>query len=233
VARTERPWIVTPHAPIEKVTDNLWAVESAVPGVPIKRRMSVIKLGDGRLVFFHAVPLDDKTLEEVTAWGKPAFLFVGHANHGIDATPFQKKLGLKLLGPRRNEGPMRKKFSLDGTFEAFDGDPSVEIESIPGAKTGEPVVTVRSGPDRRASLLFCDAFQNNPTGALVMRLAGFVGSPRIPIVFRLLFVDDKRALKACFERLAKTPNLQNLVPCHGDIIRSDAAATLARAAAVI
>src|SRR4051812_33871918 len=93
MAKSARPWIVTPHGPIEELDENLWTVESKVPGVPIRRRMAIIKRSDGTLAFFHAVPLDEAALARVTAWGKPAILVLGHDQHGIDATPFAGKLG--------------------------------------------------------------------------------------------------------------------------------------------
>jgi hypothetical protein len=46
MAKAPRPWIVTRHGPIEKLEDNLWVVEGDVPGVPFRRRMSIIRRGD-------------------------------------------------------------------------------------------------------------------------------------------------------------------------------------------
>ncbi len=43
MAKPPRPWIVTHHDPIEKLDDNLWTVSGKVPGVPIQRRMSIVK----------------------------------------------------------------------------------------------------------------------------------------------------------------------------------------------
>src|SRR3954467_1700297 len=85
MAKARRSWIVTKHGPLQKIEDNLWAVEGKVPGVPIQRRMVIARKGDGSLVFFHAIPLDDKTLEEVRSLGKPAYLVLGHHQHAIDA----------------------------------------------------------------------------------------------------------------------------------------------------
>ena len=59
MAKARRPWIVTKHGPLEQLDDNLWSVESAVPGMPMPRRMCIAKMADGKLVFFHAVPLED------------------------------------------------------------------------------------------------------------------------------------------------------------------------------
>src|SRR5947207_13659872 len=93
-----RPWTVTPHDPIEKLDDNLWAVSSKVPGVPIRRRMAIVKRSDGGLLFYHAVPVDDRTLEEIRAWGRPEILVVAHDQHGIDAQAFRDQPRLKLHG---------------------------------------------------------------------------------------------------------------------------------------
>ena len=67
-----RPWIVTPHGPIEKLEDNLWAVQGDVPGIPFKRRMFIIKRSDGTLMFFGmAIPLEEAMLAEVTELAFP------------------------------------------------------------------------------------------------------------------------------------------------------------------
>ena len=83
MAKPPRPWIVTPHDRIEKLDDNLWAVESAVPGVPVRRRMCIVKRTDGQLLFLNAVPLDDQSLAEVSAWGRPAFLVIRTISTGV------------------------------------------------------------------------------------------------------------------------------------------------------
>jgi|SRR5579859_3725681 len=225
-----RPWTVTPHDPIEKIDDNLWAVESPVPGVPIRRRMCIIKRSDGQLLFHNAVPLDDQTLAEVTAWGKPAFLVIPHDQHGIDAHGFQQKLGVKIYGPKKSEAKLRARWEVAGTIEELPPDPAVMFESLDGTKTGEPVGIVRSGD--RVSLLFADAYQDN-TGyklPLPLRMLGFGGGPKIVPIFKWLFTQDKAALKAHFDRLAALPGLERIVPCHGAIKRSDAAATLKQVA---
>ena len=230
MAKTARPWTVTPHDPLQKLDENLWAVESPVPGIPIRRRMCIVKRSDGQLLFLNAVPLDDKTLAEVTAWGKPAFLVIPHDQHGIDAHGFQQKLGVKIYGPKKNEAKMRAKWDVAGTIEDLPADPSVKFESLDGTKTGEPVGVVRSG--NRVSLLFSDAYQDN-TGyklPLPLKMLGFGGGPKIVPIYKFLFTKDKAALKAHFERLSALPGLERIVPCHGAITSSDAAATLKRVA---
>jgi hypothetical protein len=54
-------------------------------GTGMDRRMSIIRLGDGRLVFHNAIPLDDHALAQVIAWGKPSILIVPMHLHATDA----------------------------------------------------------------------------------------------------------------------------------------------------
>src|SRR5947209_15898064 len=40
-----RPWIVTPHRPLEKLDDNLWALDADMPNkAPFNRRMAIARL---------------------------------------------------------------------------------------------------------------------------------------------------------------------------------------------
>lgn len=231
MAKPPRPWTVTPHDPLQKLEDNLWAVESRVPGLPIRRRMCIVKRSDGQLTFLNAVPLDDAALAEVTAWGQPAFLVIPHHQHGIDANGFVEKLGVKIYGPKANQEKMRAKWSVAGTLEELPADPNVKFESLDGTKTGEPVGIVRSGG--RVSLLFNDAYQDN-TGyplPLPLRMLGFGGGPKVVPMFKWLFTRDKAALKAHLDRLAALPGLERIVPCHGAITTGGAAETLKKVAA--
>jgi hypothetical protein len=227
MAKTPRPWIVTPHSPFQKLEDNLWLVENTIPGTPMMRRMSIIKRADGTLVFYQAIPLDDASLAEVKAWGKPAVLVVPHDQHGLDARAFAEKLGVKIYGPKRNEAKMRAKFELAGTIEDLPKDPAVTFESMDGTKTGEPVAIVRSGSGR-VSLIFADAYMATPSEgtAFLIRLAGFAGGPKVVPMFRMFFLKDKKALRSHFERLASLPGLAHLIPCHGVIESKDAPGTL-------
>lgn len=227
-----RPWIVSPHGPIDKLDDNLWLVEGAVP-VPggIRRRMAIIRRSDGTLLFFHAMPLADPELAEVTAWGKPAVLVVGHDQHAIDAVPFAARLGLKIYGPAQNAGKLRARLDLAGTLSDLPADPAVRFEEMAGTKTGEAVAIVQSAGG--VSLLFSDCVQHSPAETMLwpFRLLGFAGGPKVVPVFRLLFMSDRQALRGHLERLAGTANLARLIPFHGTITASDAAATLRALAA--
>jgi hypothetical protein len=230
--KPERPWIVSPHGPIVKHEENLWSVQGRLPGGPITRRMAIARRRDGTLIFYHPMPLEERALAEVLAWGRPAQLVVAHAAHGIDAIPFAKRLGIGIYGPRADEARLRRRFPMAGFLEDLPADPDVSFESLAGTKQGDPVELVRSGG--KLSLVFSDAIQAHGDDAMaIFRLLGFRGPPRVVPIFRLLFTSDRAALKAHLTRLAERPGLARLVPCHGYIEEQDAAGALRRAAAAL
>jgi hypothetical protein len=232
MAKPPRPWIVTPHGPLRKLEPNLWTVEGRLPGATITRRMAIVRRRDGTLVFYHAIPLEERTLAEVLAWGRPAQLVVAHSAHGLDAAAFAKRLGVTLHGPRADEQGLRARFELAGFLEDLPRDPDVAFESLEGTKSGEPVEVVHS--EGRVSLVFADAIQaHGQEQPLIFRLLGFAGEARVVPVFRFLFMRDRAALKAHLARLAETPGLARLVPCHGAIVEDDPAGALRRAAAAL
>jgi len=229
--RSHRPWIVTPHRPIEKLDENLWALSSSLPGVTFTRRMSMVRLADRRIVFLDAVPMDEATLAEVRAWGTPALLVVTNGFHRLDVHAFREKLALTLLAPAKSAGRVRRAVRVDGTLEALPADPALRADPLDGVRSGEAVFHVR-GRAGAVTLIFSDALMNlqGPL-PLWMRLLRYHKGPKVTPVFKLFVAKDRRALRAHLERLAETPGLGRLVFCHGETIESDAALALRRAAA--
>ena len=230
--RVPRPWTVSPHGPIVKLESNLWVVEGAVP-VPggIKRRMAILRRGDGSLIFFHAMPLDEAAMGEIAAWGRPTTLVLGHDQHAIDAEPFATRLRLTIYGPAPNLAKLRARgLEITGSLAELPADPHVRFEEVEGTRTGEAVGIVTSND--RVSLLFADCCQNSPAAGMVfpLRVLGFAGGPKVVPVFRVLFMSDRARLRAHLERLTALPGLARLVPFHGSVVEADAGAALRRAA---
>lgn len=234
MAKAPRPWIVTPHGKLEKLEDNLWAVEGNVPGAPFRRRMCIVRRADGTLLFFNAMPLEDTVLREVRSLGKPGALVVPHDQHMIDAHAFAEKLDVPLYGPKDCEQKIRERAPMAGTLEALPPDPALSIEPVVGVKNGEPALFVTSGSGR-VSLLVSDVLMNNSKDAVgfLPRLLGFAGKLKVVPVFRMLYLKDKPALRAQLERWAGLPGLARLVPAHGSVAESGVADGLGMAAATL
>ena len=189
-------------------------------------------MSSGDLLFFNAIPLEDEILEEVRAWGRPAHLVVPHHQHMIDAHAFREKLGLKLFGPKECEREICARAELEGTLEAIPADANVTVQAVPGVKLGEPAIIVRSGGGTRTSLLFGDVIQNNPKSStkFVFRMMGFAGGPKVVPVFKMMFMKDKPRMKDQLVAWSELPGLTRLVPCHGEIVSTEASGALRAAA---
>ena len=229
-----RPWTVTRHEPIEELEENLWAVNGDVPGFPVGsgmlRRMCIIKLSDGRLVFYNAMPLEDEALAKVRAWGTPSILIAPIYFHTMDVPAFQEKLGLQTFITKSAVPLLKPSVPNVLPLEELPQDPTLTFEILNGTKFGEPVFTVYSG--RRASLIFCDAFQNNrpgfAMGGFMFKLMGFTSAKqgKTPPFYKWRAVQDKKAVQRDLLRLADTKGLARLIPSHGLIVSQDPADVL-------
>lgn len=226
-----RPWIVLPHGPLERLEENLWAVTGTLPRGGMDRRMAVIRLSDGRLVFHNAIPLAERERAELAAWGRPAFLVVPNGLHRLDVHAFRARHpGLRVVCPDAVRAAVEAKVQVDGGLDLLPADPAIAAVPLEGVRRGEAVLLVRSADGARATLVFGDAVMNLPhrpgPEGLLLRLLGSSGGPRVTRIARWLVVADRRALAAHLERLAATPGLVRLLPSHGEDVRADAPAVL-------
>jgi hypothetical protein len=238
MANSPRPWIVTPHGPIEKLDDNLWAVESPVPGIPgggFPRRMSIVRRSDGTLLLHNAIPLDEAGLRALAALGRPELLALPSPFHCIDAHAMRAKLGLKVFAPAASAAQIGARVEVDGMLEALPPDPAVRFVPLAGVTGGEGTLVIESGAPSRTSLVLGDVLLNLPHirgfWGLVWRLGGFTGGPRCGPAWLKRVVTDRRSLRDSLEQLAQTPGLHRLVPSHGEIIEREPAAVVQKVAA--
>jgi hypothetical protein len=232
-----RPWTVLPHRPLEKIQENLWTVEADLPQGPLKRRMGIVRLRSGQLVFLNAVALDAPAMREIERWGEPAFALAGNGYHRIDLGAYKARYpGLRILAAP----PARKRVGavapVDGWLELLPREPEVAVAIVGGTKMGDVVCTARAG--ERASLCFPGDVLMNVQPArgfpgLLLRLLGFVGELRVPRLIRWIGVKDGPALKAQLLRLADTPGLQHVFTCHGPVVSVNPSGALRRAASAL
>src|SRR5438045_3045689 len=155
-----RPWTVLPHQPLEKLQPNLWTVEANAPQGPIKRRMGIARLGDGRLLFLNAIALDEPSMKQIEAFGEPAFALAPNGFHRVDLGSYKVRYPkLRILagpGARRRVGEI---VQVDGFLDLLPADTDVRVTEVGGSKMGDVVAAVRSGA--RASLVFPGAVLTN------------------------------------------------------------------------
>jgi hypothetical protein len=237
MAEAPRPWIVTPHGPLERLEENLLVVTATLPKMRgMNRRMAVVRLGDGRLVFHNGIPLGEPELAELARFGEAAFLVVPNGFHRLDVHAFRERFpGLRVIAPALAARRVGEVVRVDGGFELLPPDPALVVEPLGGLRSGEVALVVGSGAGHaRRSLLFGDAVFNLPHAkgldGLVLRLLGSSGGPRTSRLFRLVAVGDRGRFRESLVRLAATPGLVRLVPSHGADVIDDPAGTLLRIA---
>jgi hypothetical protein len=220
-------WTVLAHGPIERLAENLWWVQGALPGMSLKRVMTIARLGDARLVIHNGIALSEPAMREIEAWGTPAFLLVPSPHHRLDAPAYKRRYpALRVLTPRGARSGVEQVMQVDGSYEDFHADDSVRLEPLRGVNDAEGVMFVRSSDG--LSIVLNDALFNmdrkrDVLGFLFTTLMGSAPGPRVSRLAKLLLVKDKPALKQEFARLAELPDVQRVIVAHEKVAAGPAA----------
>jgi hypothetical protein len=225
MAKCFTEWTVLPHDPIEKVADNLWRVSGLMNDGKLQRQMVLARMKDGGVIVHNAIALDEASMKEIDAWGKPTVLFVPNAFHRQDAAIWKKRYpDIQVVAPAGGRKRIEKVVPIDATIEEAKGDDTARLKPLAGAP-GVGVLEVRSGGDLTA--VFCDAILN------MKRQKGFMGfllAPTgvvaVPRVARMMIVKDKRAFARQIGELADAPGLKRIMFAHGKPVDTDAAGEL-------
>lgn len=237
--RTSDEWKVLEHGPIGKLTDRLWRVEGMVPGMSLRRVMTVAKRASGGLMIHSAIALNDSEMAELEAWGEPELLLIPSGYHRLDAPAYKKRYpALQVFAPRGSRSKVEEVIRVDGTYEDVPKDDVVQAFTLPGTGEREGALLVRS--DDGVTLVLNDVVMNmdrrkDVLGYLFTTLLGSAPGPRVSRLSKLAIVKDRAALKAELLRLAALPDLARLVVSHDKVTsgRSEARSALEQAAAYL
>jgi len=235
MAKVDDSWKVGEHGALEPLAENVWRVEGGLPGISLRRTMTVAKRDDGGLVIHSAIALDDARMEELSRLGKLAYLIVPNGFHRLDAPRFKKRHPeLKVLAPAGSRKRIEKVIACDGTLDDFPPDGSVRFEKLDGINDAERAMIVRSKDGVTLVLndcVFDMDVKKDFMGRLVNGLLGAQGGPRVSRLFRLAVVKDKKALRAQLERYAALPDLARLIVSHEKLNRGADAVNALKTAA--
>lgn len=229
MAKCFTEWTVLAHEPIEKHSRHLWSVSGKMPGGN-QRRMTIAKRADGGLVIHNAIALADEQMREIEAFGKPAYLVVPNSFHRMDAIIYKQRYPkLEVLCPQSARKRVSAIVPVAGHLGEMPKDGIVDMFHIRGMKEREGAIVVRE--DGTSALVFNDALLNVPQGSGIvnwfMAPTGTLGVPRFA---RWMLAKSSAEMKEHLLELAKTPQLGHVVPGHGDVIATNAAAQLTTAA---
>ena len=237
MAKAHASWTVLPHAPIEKLAENLWRVEGSLDNMPLKRVMTVAKRADGGLVVHNAIALDDASMAELDAWGEVAAIVVPNGYHRLDAPSFALRYpDAQIFAPAGVRKKVEEVVTVHGTYEDFVPDDAVSLIPLDGTAGGEGVMTVVS--EDGVTLVFNDAIFNMPhltgmQGFMLKHVTKSTGGPRVSRVGRLFLVKDRPAFRAALAALADTPDLVRVIVSHHEMISSHPREALLQAAQTI
>lgn len=216
MAKTLTQWTVLPHRALERVSPSIMTIDGDIPMplTTLERRMTVVRLRDGRLVVYGAMALDETQMRALEAFGTPAFLIVPSHFHRADAFVWKQRFpGSVVVAPSGARAQVERVVPVDTSAPEFDDD-AVRFVEVPGTGGRESALEVRESG--RLTLILNDIVGNLPEShGFVLRALGFATAvPRIPRAAKLSLVKDASALRARFEAWAAEPVARILVS-HG------------------
>ncbi|MEP7063242.1 MAG: hypothetical protein ABI881_12670 [Betaproteobacteria bacterium] len=224
-------WKVLPHGKLTPVDDNMLTVtgEIDMPLMKLQRRMTVVRLADGRLIVFSAIALDDDEMAALERFGRLAFLIVPNDHHRLDARIWKDRYpALQVIAPEGARDAIAETVPVDLVAPDF-GDPDVQFVTVPGTRGREAALVV--GSNQGTTLVLNDVVANirdaSGFAGWLLRIAGFAGDEaHIPKVAKMAMIDDTRALRAQLLAWAGIASLKRVLVSHGAPIEDNPRAVL-------
>jgi hypothetical protein len=220
---TAEKWKVLPHGPLSALDDGILTVEGRIhmPLMELPRRMTVVRLSDGRLVVWSAIALEENEMARLEAQGRPAFLIVPNDHHRLDARAWKERYPqLIVVAPEGARDKVAEVVPVDSTAPDF-ADASVQFMAVAGTRGHEAALVVHrpAGSTLVLNDLVGNIRHEQGFGGWLLRLLGFAGdSAHIPAPVKLMLVKDSDALRTQLLQWAELASLKRIVVSHGATI---------------
>jgi hypothetical protein len=224
-------WTVLPHGKLLHLEDDVLSVVGKLhmPLGDYPRRMTVVRLMDGRLVIYSAIALDEAEMEELESFGRPSYLVVPNELHRLDAKIWKDRYPqLVVVAPSGVRDKVEDVVHVDCTTVDFR-DPRVSFVTVPGIDEHEAALLIRStmGTTLVVGDLIWNLDDRPGFGGWIMKALGFTGDePKIPPLVKMRRIKDKDALRDQLEAWSQIGDLQRIVVAHGDVVTRDPAGAL-------
>ncbi|HEY4186332.1 MAG TPA: hypothetical protein VGP07_14755 [Polyangia bacterium] len=236
MAKPFKEWTVLPHGKLQRVDDGLLSVTGLLQMPPmgeVPRRMTVVRLRDGRLVIYSAIALDEDEMSALEEYGAPAYLIVPGDIHRMDAKSWKQRYpSLAVIAPAGARRKVEEVVHVDATEMDF-GDPSVRFLAVPGTneKEGALLIERNSGTTLVMNDLIFDLMDRPGVMGWLFKTIGMTGQePHIPTPIKMREVKDKVAVAAQLDDWAHLPRLKRVIISHGEIITEAPSGVLSRIA---
>ena len=238
MSQTLEEWKVLPHGKLTQVNDDILTVvgEISMPLMNLPRRMTLVRLIDGRLVVFSAIALDEEEMRTIEAFGTPAFLIVPNDHHRMDAAIWKERYPrLRVIAPEGSRTKVEDVVPVDATEGDF-GDSGVVFVTVPGTNRREAALEVNRGDE--LTLVLNDIVGNirdeHGLGGWLLRRMGFAGDePHVPGPVKFNMIEDKAVLREQLLRWAERGTLKRILMSHGEEIVDDPRGALRDLAAAL
>src|SRR5262249_45026158 len=129
-----KEWKVLPHGQLSALDENILSVvgELHMPLMDLPRRMTVVRLADGRLIIYSAIALHEDEMRALEAFGRPSFLIVPSDIHRIDAKIWKDRYPeIRVITPVGARAKVEELVPVDSSSADF-GDPNVTLTPVAG-----------------------------------------------------------------------------------------------------
>lgn len=145
MAKNAASWRVLEHGPLEQLADNIWRVEGALPGMSLRRTMTVVRRGDGSLLLHSAIALDQVQQRRLEALGPLKVIVVPNAGHRLDAPAYKARYPeVLVVCPRGAREKVAHVVAVDLTYDDYADDGVIRCETLAGTADGEGTMIVTS-----------------------------------------------------------------------------------------
>jgi len=224
-------WTVLPHGPLTEVDDGILTVVGVIrmPLMKLPRRMTVVRLSDGRLVIWSAIALNEQGMTRLESFGRPAFLIVPNSKHRLDLKAWKARFPqAQVVAPRGARDKVAEIMPVDACEPSF-GDPEVQFLPVAGTDEREGALLVRRG--KATTLVVNDLIGNirdaRGFGGWLLRVMKFAGtSPQVPSPVKAVMLKDAAAFRAQLLQWSQIDGLRRILVSHGEPIEPNAAQAL-------
>lgn len=233
-------WTVLPHGKLTEVDDGILTVtgDLHMPIGDFPRRMTVVRLDDGRLVIYSAIALHEDEMQQLERYGTPSVLVVPNEIHRMDAKAWKERYpAIIVVAPRGARAKVEEVVPVDVDVANLDlVDLRVRMLPVPGTDDGDTALVV----ERRGgtTIVVNDVIWNVPPQkgmrGFIWKLFGFTSeAPKTPRFVVKKKIKDRSAFKSQLERWAKIKNLRRVIVSHGAIVENDVPDALRNIAAKV
>jgi hypothetical protein len=236
MAKPFNEWTVLPHGKLTHLDDRMLVVTGLMHMPPmgeVARRMTVVRLDDGRLVVYSAIALNEVEMTTLESFGNPRYLIIPNDLHRMDVKPWKDRYPtMTVVAPAGARAKVEEIVHVDRTTVDFL-DPTVEFIVVPGTGEREAALSIEtpSGTTLVLNDLIFNLADRKGLRGWLFKTIGMTGSePHIPPPVKMREVKDEAALRGQLETWSRLPRLNRVIIAHGDIIVDDPRGILGRIA---